>query len=337
MPPKEHIAWVEIINHDGIFIRDEGRMAQLEKEMTKPAEQYPSCVLFIGKAVKDQAIRHVFRHNTRKKSADDGIVNLRLNASTSLFRNPILFADSNPSIRIPARISPTPNTVSYPTVWPLSHDSSVYEILFGRLLFMFCDVICVFADDFPSLEKVAENLKNWAKVASASGTLVPAKVIIVASSNCSSATYDQLQRDDFQSILSNGNPDHLHEAFSSITFMHLANDQISPMARHRPLREQILRELDEVRHCRVYNRCLFSAVHLSAFFTLAVQHVAKSVREPYDFIRASQYLSAGTDFDKHFCTFLHLTIKARIPRNDAASFIASSILLDSYPPGRQCE
>ena len=109
-----------------------------------------------------------------------------------------------------------------------------------------------------------------------------------------SPTYDLLESEYLQYNLSQ--PD-IVAFFSSVTVLHLADEQISPLARHRPLKELIQRQTDEVRHIKQSIGCLFSALHLTWYFGEAVKHTARTAVESFDYV--------GSRIDKyntfHFC------------------------------------
>ena len=73
-----------------------------------------------------------------------------------------------------------------------------------------------------------------------------------------SPTYDLLESEYLQYNLSQ--PE-IVAFFSSVTVLHPADEQISPLARHRPLKELIQRQTDEVRHIKQSIGYLFSALH----------------------------------------------------------------------------
>ena len=84
-----------------------------------------------------------------------------------------------------------------------------------------------------------------------------------------SPTYDLLESEQLQYKLSQ--PD-IVAFFSSVTVLHLADEQISSRTRHRPLKELIQRQTDEVRHIKQNIGCLFSALYLTWYFGEAVKH-----------------------------------------------------------------
>ena len=123
--------------------------------------------------------------------------------------------------------------------WSLSPGHSLYDVAHARLLSLFTDVVCMFADDFYDFGDVVSKIRAWAVLGRASGQFLMArsKAIIVkqGAGPGPSPTYDLLESEYLQYNLSQ--PD-IVAFFSSVTVLHLADEQISSLARHRPLRDQ---------------------------------------------------------------------------------------------------
>ena len=175
---------------------------------------------------------------------------------------------------------------------------------------------------------------SWASVGSAAvdGNKIRPRVIIVRHGEKASPspTYDFLMVEGLQQGLHHAS---LKQSFSSIKVLHLATEQLSPMARFRRLKELICREMDEMRLIRKSFGCLYSAVHLSQFFYMAVAHTAASLSQPFDFMIASrQGNEIQPDFVNHLSTFLQIGEGHKAPRDALMAFIASNILFDAYPP-----
>ncbi|KAI9760680.1 MAG: hypothetical protein M1840_002356 [Geoglossum simile] len=337
-PSREHIAWLQVVGDEDFYFCDPSRMTQVAESLTNPGSQYPSCVFFIGKRQKDIAIRQIFTHNNIRRGCSNGIANLRVDSNTVGSKHPILFADGDPHIQIPPRqeVLSCHRQVIYPIAWKPHPQRKILDVAYSRILFLFSDVICLFADDLGGLEEVALLLTTWALVGDASGLPkeIRPKVIIITSGNSSSATFDVLEMESFCFSVTRGSPVDLRKTFSSITLMHLANQMLSPLARYRPLKEELLRQFDQIRQLRHQKHCLFSANHLQAFYRFAIQHAAGSATLPINFVMASRTENeVRSDYADHLLTFLQSCVQFKLPYDDVSSFIASSILMDAYPPG----
>ena len=225
----------------------------------------------------------------------------------------------------------------YQIVWQAPSGLTYSDLIYARLFFLFTDVICIFADDFANLDDVIQRLKSWAaagKAASSPETIRP-KVVLVVRGDEASATFNVLQAQDLRFNL---HQQDLINAFSSIAILYLADEQISPLARHRRLKEVLLQHADEVRQVRRNKYCQFSALHLNRFLREATKHLAETIDVPFHLVHVSRlYNEVPQDYPSHLLRFLRLGIKYDIPDTDTASFIASSILMDSYPPGMHCK
>ena len=104
-----------------------------------------------------------------------------------------------------------------------------------------------------------------------------------------------------------------------------------PKGRSR-LRRQLLKASGRVRSKRGDRGLLFSASHLMAFSEIAFDHLL--LTEPFHFIKGSRLLNpVATDLAQHLTNFVNQVESAHDLTAFAAETIASSFLLDHYPPG----
>jgi len=332
-----HLGWFYLSGRGGFHLHHRSRASNVIREMTNPDTQHPSMIFFIGKRSKDAALRELFPNNNIRRGNKDGIVNLRLDSSTFSSDLPLLFADGDPSVPIPHRLGATAchQQTTFPLAWSLDQQQSVLQVLYARLVALFSDVICIFADDLGGLDKVADFLVRWVRLGSPS--CLPAKVrprvVIVLREEDAAVTHRVLQIDDLQINLQREHPELRAQVFSSISLMHLAGDHVSSLARHRRLKEVLLTEVEALRTGRIEHRLLFSATHFEAFFRYAVQHVATSIDVPFDFIASTRvYNRIEDDYRDHIAAFVSLSNERFGSYESLTSFIASSILMDAYPP-----
>jgi hypothetical protein len=122
--------------------------------------------------------------------------------------------------------------------------------------------------------------------------------------------------------------------FSSIDIVALfPTGTVSVEARHRLLKERLMSGSDQVRKEREHERLLFSTTHFVAFFRSAYEHFSKCAEKAFDFVQASrEYNPVASDLEEHVFNFIK-HIRAPEELTDfAAPVIASSLLLDNYPP-----
>ena len=337
MASCEHLAWLQVVGINDLRLLDPGRMSQLVRELRNPSNQRPSSLLFVGRQAKDLALRELFPDNNFKKHFCDGVATLRIDNASTYSDHPIFVAESSPSQAIPlaAEDPRVCETESFPIQW--AEDTTVqhlYNVLHARLFCLFTDVVCVFADDFVDFDHAVQLLKSWAAAGSASVHFnkIRPRVVIVRRGDAASPspTYDLLRIDDLQQGLHNRS---LKEFFSSIKVLHLAAEQLSPLARFRRLKELLWREMDEMRQGRQILGCLYSAEHTTRFFRMAVAHTAASMSRPFDFILASRKGNdVEPDFVPHLSRFMRSGEDHQVSRDALMTFIASSIMLDAYPP-----
>ena len=331
----KHLSWVQLAGEREISIQDDGRLPRILRDLVNPKEQWPTLLFFVGRKAKNTALRELFPYNNIKKDRHVGLANLRLETTSVNSDHPILFADSEVAYKVPPHIQPTTchETFTYNVQWKAPPDVTYADIVHARLFFLFTDVICIFADDFPTLDAVVSRLKTWAAAGTAASSpmkLRP-KVVIVVREDEASATFNVLQAQDLRFNL---HQQDLIETFSSISVLYLADVQISPLARHRRLKEVLLRSADEVRQMRQSSHCLYSALHLSRFVHEAVKHIAGGMRLPFQLIHVSrQENQVQQEYSEHLLRFMRLCIQHHIPDQDVTSYIASSMLMDAFPPG----
>ncbi|KAL8770679.1 MAG: hypothetical protein Q9209_003747 [Squamulea sp. 1 TL-2023] len=339
MPFCEHVHWLQFSQQKDPSLIEPGRLQRIFQELANPGSQYPSLVFFVGRKAKDVAIRQLFPWNNVKKSAKaDGLATIQAETVSLQTEHPLLFAESDPfKSPIP---SPGPEHLchevrSYPLLWPDYEVDTLYDHIHSRLLFLFTDVLCIFADDFLDMDSLIHQLKNWAKLGrpTESFPAVRPRVIVVRKGvqPSPSPLYDLL---DQQDLRFNFRCQELVDYFAAVTVIHLADEQISPLARHRRLKELIQRQIEEVRHLRATYGCLYSATHLDGLFTDAVHHTTRNIDRPFDFLLSSRKGNSDfTHYTEHISTFLRATALSDVAQRSSASYIASTILLDAYPPG----
>lgn len=332
-----HLGWFHLSGRGGIHLHHCNRALTVIQEMTSPDTQHPSMIFFVGKRSKDAALRELFPNNNIRRGNKSGIVNLRLDSSTFGSDLPLLFADGDPSAPIPHRLGATAyhGQTTVPLAWSRDHEQSILQVVHARLVALFSDVICIFADDLGGLDGVADFLVRWVRMGSPSclPTKIRPRVIVVVREEDAAVTHRVLQIYDLETHLQREYPELRAQVFSSISLMHLAGDHVSSLARHRRLKEVLLTEVEALRTDRIEHRLLFSATHFEAFFRYAVQHVATSIDVPFDFIANTRVCNRiEDDYRDHIAAFMSLSYEYFGSYESLTSFIASSILMDAYPP-----
>jgi hypothetical protein len=214
--------------------------------------------------------------------------------------------------------------------------------IYFRLLSPFTDVFCFFADDVGKFRPIVQRLALWLDLGQPS-TLPRStrpKVLIVTERGVGDPGDDESDLRDFTRMLSEETTMDITEQFSGIRVLGLAtrNKNLSNKSRHRELFEQLLNYSDQVREARANSRTLFSAHYFSAFFRCALDHLAATSREPLNFIAASRGDNpVSRTLQVHLEDFLRNIKTPQKLISFAIPVIASSFLLDSYPPNMHCK
>jgi len=229
-----------------------------------------------------------------------------------------------------------PGTLNTPTL------SDSADKIYFRLLSPFTDVFCFFADDLGGLKPIVQRLALWLDLGQPS-TLPRStrpKVLIVAERNEDVQGDDKSDSRAFRQMLSEETTMDISEQFSDIRILSLAarNKNLSNKARHRALFEHLLNFSDQIREAKISTRTLFSAHHFAAFFRYALRHATATSAEPFNFITASRIDNpVGSNLRVHLVDFLQNIKTPEKLLQFAIPIIASSFLLDAYPPDMHCK
>lgn len=337
----DHAAWLELWQGEaGPLLSHGWRLPQIVKDLPNPSEQSPQITFLLGRHLKEKALRTLCDSNykgPRRKHT----MNIRTDNRTLNALHPRLFADCDPTLQgLQPMVAGTRGCHQdhVLSIGELPQDCSLHDVILSRLLFMFVDVICIFADDVGGLESVRNMLSTWVRIGSASSLprSIRPRVIIVISNTTQSVTHDILDETDFFFGLHSTHPD-LLEVFSDLRFCRLPSDELSSEARFLTLSADISKQLHSTRFDRTKDKLIFSATHLSELFKLATQQICLSPFDQFDFISATrQQNPLDGAFSSHITNFLKLSGKSTLPYNGIASHIASAILMDAYPPGMHC-
>ncbi|KAJ6201958.1 LOW QUALITY PROTEIN: acyl transferase/acyl hydrolase/lysophospholipase [Bipolaris maydis] len=287
-----------------------------------PHAQFPSTVLLIGKREKEAARRALLQGRTHSWSR--GIAQLDADNSTSNNDHPLLVAsldiDKTCSEKKPL---PKHNRhMLHKIRWLPEHSSATatntfVEMIVGKLLILFIDVVCLFLDDFSTPEEGIHFLQRCEHHCSISQDWKP-QVILV--SNRMNRRRGSLSLSMFSSIQRVILPKESRKTLSSSRFF--------------TLKKAIHSSVNMVRKGRETSKTLYSAYHLNAFFELALTHVATRASTPFSFIIASRQRNR---IEKHLWAnlrkFLALCSANYVSKKAALQHVATALMLDSLPPG----
>ncbi|KAF2844459.1 FabD/lysophospholipase-like protein, partial [Plenodomus tracheiphilus IPT5] len=210
------------------------------------------------------------------------------------------------------------------------------DLVYPYILFPFADVFCFFATDLGGFRQVAQRLAGWLTHCSSPSrpnATLPS-VFVVTDTFPPSAAAESEALKAFLWMLGEETAVDPYERVSSIDIVAMhPKSAISPDARFRRLKERVMERSDQARSTRRATRSLFHASHLAALLYSAGAHFAQSSRASFDLVRATRtHNPVPTDLDEHLSNFLHHVTSLTGLNEFAAPMIASSLLLDSYPP-----
>jgi hypothetical protein len=342
-----HSRWLNLsAQGNEIALLESDRLQTLTNQIIDPDAQQPSLFVLIGNTSKSLALREVFGVNkTRifRSKRTTGEIHLHIDPASIFHSRPIFVAEGDltgHSLRAKAAATDKCHDTTRRALSRAAAGLSIDELtdgIYSHLLFPFGDVFCFFSADLGGFRQIARHIAAWLEN-SQSSTLPNStnpRVIIVTDKVPPGADSEKEARKAFLWLLREETTKDLSGKFSSIEIVALFPvGKMSVEARHRRLKERLLNASDKVRKCREDPRNLFSATHFAAFFRYACVHFSKSSQEPFDFIMTSREQNpVAPDLAEHLSNFLKHVNSPKELIEFAAPMIASSFLLDNYPPG----
>lgn len=256
--------------------------------------------------------------------------------------NLTLIADSNAehTQSIPRGKDTCHETITHLVAWSDNDDGPLTEQgladhIQARLLFLFTHVLCIFANDYGGLDRVAEQLAIWTAIGSASslpGSVHP-RLLIVTS--VPGADFDSVVLRFRLRVLSD--PE-FPDSFSSLNVVNVSGSSRAPLWNFSGLGAVLGDEASAARLERVNTHTLFSMVHVVAFFDMALRDFARSPRHTFDFIqRTREDNPVPPNFQSHLASFMSLCSEQKLPESILWDFIASAIIMDCFPPDMHCK
>ena len=208
--------------------------------------------------------------------------------------------------------------------------------IYTHLLPPFTDVFCFFSTDLGGFSQVARHLARWLERGYSlvlPETALPS-VVLVTNEFTLRADIETEARTTLLSMLSK---ETTKDPFSMILAINVIglflSNIISIQARYRRVKERLIERLDKVRQFKKDTQMLFSVAYFAAFIKYVSGNLLDLVAKLFDFVRASRIHNLiPPDLGEHLSNFLsHITSSSHLTKF-AALMIASTLLLDSYPP-----
>ncbi|KAI9656458.1 MAG: hypothetical protein M1821_004664 [Bathelium mastoideum] len=340
----------ELQEHTGraVLVSKTDRFEALVDELPYPANQYPSLLVLMGNVGKSLAFSELTTAKTAKRSliADNlSGIHLTSDPRSHFSDRPVLIADgdlpkSSSGTNCYTTMPPCHQTHSHPMYWAVgdgsaSTDSNIIGQVYSQLLYPFTDVYCIFAEDLGGIEEVAYCIAEWMRRPSASSTTAGTtpQVLVVTENSGDAAEEEKKSKTLLLQGMGENGSIRFYQRFSGLSVVNLARaDHISLEARYRRLKEHLMSKSDEVRSRRQLSSTLLSALHFRALFRHARNDFTTGHEARFDFVTAARYSNpVAVDLEQHLSNFIQ-SIKWPELTDFAIESIASSLLLDSYPP-----
>lgn len=327
---REQMAWLHVCGdaqQQTSAIVDPYRLHNIVQSLPRPETQTPQLLFFLGQRTKREALRYLFPFNNTKRCKHSGIARLHVDNSSINHDNPTFFAESDLSVDVsPCYRSKCHQEQTYPIKWDSSDFQLVLDHTFARVVLSSTSVLVLFADDFRDLSAVKQSLLKWIKVGPMSDAPRESKPrLLIAARKCS--------RELIRELYVELEKAHVTNMFSLVSTLYLQNAPLSPLAIYRPLKEELFRQMDEVREGLAAQNWLFSALHLEALLKRRLIHLARTSSEDLVTFSSTRAAPQPLDYCEKLAEVIRYGMQKTMGYQQVASFIASSMLMDAYPPG----
>ena len=339
-----HTRWLSICERSGSSaLVQSDRPAALVKDLPSPDAQQPCVFVLIGSREGSAALQASFgieKARWPRTNQTRSEMHLHLDPSTVFADRPILLASFDvrprPVSWITARRDPCHRETRHPLRQPRAGLKVADDIL-PRLLSPFADVFCLFSDDLGGFRQIAQRLALWlnqSRSPTPTKTALPSVVVVTSGVSPKAAAEEHARRTLLSMLEEETTVDPFQQLAAIDVVAVVPKGTMSAKARWRRLRERLMERSDRVRRDRESRCALYSATHLAAFLQSAGAHFARAPDVPFDFLQAARvHNPVAPDWAEHLSNFLkHITSSAQLTEF-AVPFLASTLLLDSYPPG----
>ncbi len=324
-----HTEWLCLANRGtSSVVRQTGRLRSLICSLPDPSNQYPTLQLLVE--AQDRRILTAAEPCT---SANPGSVHLCLDSDTLSENNPAIIASAFPihprRQTVLRKGFKCCSTIGQHTIHGSPANSQA--LLYSQLLFPFVDVFCFTYHDVSDLDNIVEHLVTWTEIRkqlSSRCTLPEISIILTKEGARKADALEELLKGLARSSVEHITP----EFFSDIRFSMIGRDTLTSREGRLRLRSCLRKASVRMQRRRAGEGLLFSAQHFMSFTQIAFDHLSRTV--PFNFIKASRLLNPlAVDLAEHIANFVRQVENAQDLTTFAAETIASSFLLDHYPPG----
>jgi hypothetical protein len=319
-----HADWLSVRDYDQTTLaRQSGRLRSIVRSLPSPSLQYPSMVLFL-----ESRNKRILTDDHPCKTIP-GTVQLCLDSYTKSSINPILIGNAFPlaykNKRSCQRIYNCCSTVNqqYINESALKFENRIYS----QILYPFVDVFCFIYSVPSDLNEILQYLTSWAECLKSSATNCVSPEILVFFVN---KNYSDQHSIEAQAQLQDYFNRELSALFSGLTSFQARKDNPLGTKWCSRVRSIVSKAIGRGRRRREAASLLFAADHFSAFTEKAFK--SATLQTPFNFIQSSRSENPVAEtLVKHITNFVRY-VDTRSLTTFAAQTIASSLLLDHFPP-----
>lgn len=175
----------------------------------------------------------------------------------------------------------------YEISWKLFSEQNAQWLIYTRLLFLFIDIVYVFANDFSNFRHMIDFLINCIETQFASmlSLQIRSRLVIIITRMTKSFANNVTQMKRFYQSISQVKSIQLSKIFSKISFIHLIDCNRFAEISDERLKKLILTQLKNMRVTWHTYRTLYAASHLQSLFQTIFQHIVTIIEKSFDFIK----------------------------------------------------
>ena len=159
----DHVSWLHICDRNDVIVHHDDRVIKVFQDLINVRAQYFFVICFLKRKQKLTVMREIFLHNNFRRSHRTDFVNLRLNFVILKFDFFLFLLNNDSLLSMFQFISPSVchDKKILLITWSIGWDHHAKITFYDRFIFLFCDVICIFVENFEKLTKMTKFLKFY--------------------------------------------------------------------------------------------------------------------------------------------------------------------------------
>jgi len=212
-----------------------------------------------------------------------------------------------------------------------AREEEILDVAYVRLVLPFSSVIVLFVEDFSTIKYISATFDRWHKLNALANLVHELRPQLILVSATEGSKFSRLAVGRLQ--------EHCEELklFASVTVSFLASQDPAPHASHRSLKEGIVSQAERTSDARRRRFHLLSALHISTLYRASLLGAVRSPATQLDWLDVARRYIDNSRFCGNLTDVLLMTRAHGTPEDDISAFVASSMLLDAYPPGSHCK